>query len=427
MSHKNPVTTEATEGLTAGPAIGRWQLPRTFTALRHRNYRLFWFGQMVSLIGTWMQNVAQGWLVYQLSNSPLALGLVGFAGSLPVLLFSLLAGVAADRFPKRNLLLITQTSLMTSAFILSLLTWSGHVQAWHVALLAAFSGLANAFDAPTRQAFVVEMVGKEDLMNAIGLNSAMFNLARLVGPAVAGLLLAAVGPAGCFFLNGVSFLAVIASLTMMRLGPPLRLARQASVWANLREGLGYIRNNSVVLSLVSLVAVGSLFGMPFSGLLPVFARDILEVGPQGLGFLSSAMGAGALIGAISVASLGNFRRRGLLVTAGNLAFPAFIFLFSQSQFFPLSLLLLMGAGWAMISQNVTINTVLQTTVPDQLRGRVMSVHTLMFLGMMPLGNLQAGFVANLVGAPLALALGAMICASYALLILFRVPAVRRIE
>lgn len=407
--------------------LGRWPLPRTFTALRHRNYRLFWFGQMISLIGTWMQNVAQGWLVYQLSNSPLALGLVGFAGSLPVLLFSLLAGVAADRFPKRNLLLVTQTGLMLSALTLSFLTWSGYVQVWHVALLAICSGLANAFDAPTRQAFVVEMVGKEDLMNAIGLNSTIFNLARLVGPAIAGLLLAAVGPAGCFFLNGISFLAVIVSLLLMRLGPAPRLARQASVWVNLREGLGFVRHHPVVLSLISLVAVGSVFGMPFSSLLPIFARDILTVGPQGLGFLSSAMGAGALIGSISVASLGNFRRRGLLVTAGNLAFPAFIFLFSQSRLFPLSLLFLMGAGWAMISQNVTINTVLQTTVPDQLRGRVMSVHTLMFMGMMPLGNLQAGFVANQVGAPLALTLGAIICASYALFILFRVPAVRRVE
>jgi len=402
-------------------------LQPTFRALRHRNYRLWWSGQLVSLTGTWMQTVAQSWLVFQLTNSAFLLGLTGFIGSLPILLLSLWGGVVADRVRKRNLLVATQTTAMLQAFLLAFLTLSGRVRVEHVLIMAAILGVVNAFDAPTRQAFTVEMVGKEDLMNAIALGSTLFNAARILGPAIAGVLVAIIGPGGCFTVNGVSFLAVIAGLLAMRLPPSPRVATSESALHNLQEGLAYVRSNSTVLSLLALVGTTSLFGMSYATLMPIFARDVLRVGAQGLGFLTATAGIGALIGALTLASLGRFRRKGLLLTAGNLLFPTALAAFALSRFFPLSLLCLMLAGWAMVAQNATANTLVQTTVPDHLRGRVMSVYTMLFMGMMPFGNLQAGTIASRFGAPFAVGLGATICALAALLILWRLPQLRRLE
>ncbi len=404
-------------------------LQRTFTALRHRNYRLYWFGQIVSLIGTWMQSVGQGWLVYQLTNSPFALGLVGFSSALPVLALSLWGGVVTDRMNKRTIITITQAASMLQAFALWLLYVSGRIQVWHVIAAAFLLGLINAFDAPARQAFVIEMVSKEDLMNAIALSSSAFNSARILGPAIAGVLVSvpAVGIGGLFFLNGVSFLAVIAALLMMRLLPSPALARHGSVWASLVEGLRYVWHNPVVLTLESLVAVSSIFGMPYAALMPIFASDILKVGPEGYGLLLALTGVGALVGSLGLASLGNFRHKGWLLTAGNLLFPATLLALAFSRSYTLSMVIMVGVGWAMVTQNATANTLLQTMVPDRLRGRVMSVHALMFLGMTPFGNLQAGMVANFLGAPFAVGLGAVLAGLCGLFVFWRLPQVRRLE
>jgi MFS family permease len=404
-----------------------WRLPRTFSALRHRNFRLYWFGQMISLVGTWMQSVAQGWLVYQLTHSPLALGVVGFAGSLPVLLFSLFGGVIADRVNRRSLLIVTQTLSMIQAFLLAALTFTGLVQVWQVILLAFTLGVINAFDNPARQSFVVEMVGREDLMNAIALNSTVFNLARVLGPATAGALLALVGTAGCFFLNGVSFLAVIVGLLAMNLRSTQRPAHLGSMWSNLADGLRYIRSDPAVLTLIALTAVIGIFGMSYTTLMPIFADQVLHVGEQGYGFLLSMMGLGALGGALGVASLGSFRHKGWLLTTGDLVFPAMLLSFSLSRSFLVSAFLLVGVGAALVSRAAITNTLLQTMAPDELRGRVMSVYTLMFLGMTPLGAFQAGVVADRFGAPFAVGCAAVVCGLSALLVVWRLPRVRRLE
>jgi len=385
---------------------------------------------MVSLVGTWMQSVAQGWLVYELTNSPFALGLVWFATYLPVLLFSLIGGVVADRLDKRKLLLITQTAAMLQALLLGFLTSSGLIQVWQIIVLALALGTINAFDTPTRQAFIVEMVGKEDLMNAIALNSSIFNGARIIGPAIAGGLISTIGVASCFYLNGVAFLAIIFGLLLMRLD---KIKREGgiSVWKNLTEGLRYVRNNTIALTLVSLVAMASIFGLPYITLLPVFAKDILQtaaIKPElRYSLLMVASGVGALAGALFLASLGEFRRKGWLLTWGNIFFPLILILFSVSRLFPLSLLLLVGVGWGLITQNATANTLLQTIAPDNLRGRVMSIYTLMFMGMIPLGSLQAGAVAEHFGAALAVALGGLICLLFALWLLWKSPQLRHLE
>lgn len=402
----------------------RW--PRTFVALGHRNFRLFFVGQLVSLTGTWMQSVAQSWLVYRLTDSPLALGLVGFFGSVPILLFSLWGGVLADRFPKRNLLVMTNSAAMLQALVLAILTLSGRVEVWHIMLLSFVMGSILALDIPTRQAFVAEMVGEKDLLNAIALNSSAFNATRIIGPAAAGILIALLGEGIAFSINSISFLAVIAGLLLLRLETTLAPSRQVSAWSNLWEGLSYLRSNPVILTLVSLVAVSSLLCMPFISLMPVFAKDILGVGATGLGSLIAASGVGALVGALTLAYLGNAPQKGRLLTAGNILFPSLIIAFSLSGSYPLSLLILLGVGWAMVTQNATANALLQSIVPHHLRGRVMSAFTLMFAGMMPLGTLQAGAVANLAGAPLALAAGGLLALAFALYVFFSRPRLRQL-
>ena len=402
-------------------------LSRTFAALRHRNYRLFFFGQLVSLIGTWMQNVAQAWLVYELTNSPFKLGVVSFCAGVPVLLFSLWAGVVADRVPKRPLLVVTQTVMMTLAFILAADMFLGTIQWWHIAIMAFLLGTANAFDGPTRHAFVVEMVGRNELMNAIALNSAMFNTARIVGPALAGIILAAVGAAWCFVLNGVSFLAVIAGLVLMDVKPYVGAIPTESPLKQMREGVSYIWHHPTVRPLITLVAVSNMFALGYMALLPAFAQDVLHAGKVGYGFMSTAIGVGALAGALVIASLGNYQRKGLILTAGNLLFPVMVIALSLSKSFHLTMGCLVVAGFGFMAQNATANTLVQTTVPDTLRGRVMSVYMMVFLGFFPIGSLIAGAMAERFGVPVGAAFGGIVALAYGIYLAWRAPEIRALR
>ena len=395
-----------------------------FGALAHRNFRLFLFGQTVSLTGTWMQSIAQGWLVLQLTDSPFYLGLVSALGSLGVLLFTLYAGVVADRTDKRRVVIITQSLLMVQAFLLAALVASGRVTVGSVMLLAAFLGVVSAFDIPTRQAFIVEMVGKEDLMNAIALNTSIFNLSRVLGPVVAGFLIGPLGVAACFFLNGVSYLAVIASLLAMRLPPWVRRPAAGSAWQGFREVVAFLRSDRRARTLVVLTAITSILGFPFLVLMPVFARDVLRVGAAGYGALTASVGLGAVAGALGVAVLSRRIRKGRTLVVAGTSFGLLVALFAQSRWFALSVALLALVGCAMIVNNALTNTLLQTLVPDHLRGRVMGFYSFMFVGMAPIGAFQAGAVAERFGAPLAVAAGGVVSALAVAVLAWRVPELR---
>ncbi len=414
-------TADAKTGASRGLSFSQ-----TFSALKHRNYRLWFVGQLTSLVGTWMQNIAQPWLVYQMTGSPLYLGIVSFAPAIPALTLTLWAGVIVDRLPKRNLLVMTQTVLMLSAFTLAADYFLGWIQPWHVVILALVNGTVQALDAPTRQAIVVDMVGREDLMNGIALNSAMFNSARILGPSIAGIVLAWVGAGWCFVLNGISFIAVIAGLLMMQFPTFVPKPRTGSPTAQLREGLSYIRHHETIRSLIMLVAVANLFAMGYSALLPAFAQDVLHAGELGLGMMMTAVGTGALTGALLLASLGESQRKGMLLTVGNLFFPIMILCFAFSQWLPLSLVFLVGAGFGFMTQNATANTLVQAIVPDELRGRVMSVYMLVFQGFFPIGSLIAGSIAQRFGIPLGAIFGGSIALAFSLFQIWRVPHIRRL-
>ena len=396
-----------------------------FGALAHRNFRLFLFGQTVSLTGTWMQSIAQGWLVLQLSNSPFYVGFVSALSSLGVLLFTLYAGVMADRSDKRRVVVMTQSLLMLQAFALAALVGTGRVTVESVMVLAAFLGIVNAFDIPTRQSFLVEMVGKDDLMNAIALNSSMFNATRVFGPAVAGVLIGSAGIVWCFLLNGVSYLAVIASLIAMRLTPHVPRPTQSSAWQGFREVLTYLRSDRRVSTLVVLTGLFSVFGFPFLVLMPVVARDVLHAGAAGYGALTAAVGLGALLGALGIAILSGRIPKGRTLILGGTSFGFALALFASSRSFTLSLVLLALAGCAMILNNALTNTLLQTLVPDELRGRVMGFYSFVFVGLAPLGALQAGTLAERYGAPWAVAAGGIITALAMGVAAWRVPELRR--
>jgi MFS family permease len=399
---------------------------RSLGALTHRNFRFFLLGQGVSLIGTWMQSVAQGWLVLTLTNSPFFVGLVAGLGSLGVLAFTLYAGVVADRRDKRRLVVLTQSLSMVLAFALAALVWTHVVTVWHVLALATMLGIVNAFDIPTRQAFMVELVGKEDLMSAIALNSSMFNAARIVGPAIAGALIGAVGVATCFALNGVSYVAVIAGLVAMRLPRFEPRPATGSVWLGLREVVAFLRSDRRVETLVVLTAVLSVFGFPFLVMMPVFARDVLHVGAAGYGALTAAVGGGGMLGALVIAvNSRRIVRRGRLMAFGGVAFGLLVLSFAWSRSFVLSLVLLALAGCAMIVNNALTNTMLQTSVPDHLRGRVMGFYSFVFVGLAPLGAFQAGALAERFGAPWAVGTGGLICALAVAGAAWRVGELRR--
>ncbi len=404
------------------------RLPATFAALRHRNYRLWFFGQMVSLMGTWMQSVAQGWLVYQLTGSEWALGTITFFGSVPTLFLMLPAGAVIDRVNKRKLLLAMQTVMMVLAFILAALAALRVLQVWHIAVLAFCLGIANSFDGPARQAMVVEMVDdRKDLMNAVALNSAMFNVARIVGPAVGGITLATLGPAWCFGLNGLSFLAVLVALLAMRC-PDLAIAVQSeSIGSQIKAGLGYIMGKQSVRTMMALVGVSQLFGFWFSILLPAYASSVLYSGEAGLGTLNAATGVGALLGALVVASLVQVHYRKLLLTAGSFLFPVAILLLAVSRSLPFSMACLALAGAGFVAQSATINTLIQSDVPDALRGRVMAVYMLMFFGATPFTSLMAGGFGQALGVRAAVAIGAGVTLLVAVWLFLTVPSLWRTE
>jgi len=409
-----------TEGRTGGTAR-RYG----FGAFAHRNFRLFLFGQTVSLTGTWMQSIAQGWLVLLLTNSPFYVGLVSALGSLGVLLFTLYAGVIADRSDKRRTVIITQTLQMLQAFALAALVWSGHVTTGSVMALAAFLGIVSAFDIPTRQAFIFEMVGKEDLMNAIALNTSIFNLTRVLGPVLAGFLIGAQGVAVCFFLNGVSYLAVIGSLLAMRLPRWTPTVAVGSAWEGFREVVAYLRSDRRASALVVLTAIISIFGFPYLVLMPVFARDVLRVGAAGYGLLSAAVGIGAVAGALTVAVLSARIRKGRTLVAAGTVFGSLLAVFALSRSFAVAFGVLVLVGAAMIVNNALTNTLLQTHVPDHLRGRVMGFYSFMFVGMAPLGAFQAGVVAERFGAPVAVGVGGLMSALAMVVAGWRVAELRR--
>jgi len=402
-------------------------LKHTFASLRHRNYRLWFWGQMVSLFGTWMQVTAQGFLIYELTRSPAHLGYVGFAAGLPSWFLMPLGGVIADRVRRRTLLIITQTSMMALAFILAALTFLNIVEPWQIVLLAFLHGIVNAFDAPARHAFVPDMVGREDLTNAIALNSTIFNSATAIGPAVAGITYALVGPAWCFMINGVSFLAVIAALWRMRLQPVQKEPTQSSAFEDLKEGVRYVLDHPMIRTLISLIVVTSLFGVSFAVLLPAWAVKVFGGDATTNGWLQSARGVGALIGALIIASLGHFNFRGRFLTFGSFAFPLLVLAFSLVRWLPLSLVVLLGAGIANIFIFNLANALVQTLVRDDLRGRVMGIYSLTFFGFLPVGALWIGTMAERFGEPAAILVNAGIMLLLCTAIALYVPQVRRLK
>jgi MFS family permease len=423
----------------------------TFRALRHRNYRLWFFGQGLSLIGTWMQSMAQQVLVYRLTGSAVALGIVSVMVVLPLIPFALWGGSLSDRVSKRNIILTTQTLMMIQAFVLALLTWSGTVQIWQVYVMAFLLGMFKAVDMPARQAFVIELVeGKDDLTSAIGLNSAIHNGAKTLGPALAGVFIAMMGEAVAFILNGLSFLAVILSLVLMRnLPQPIRETHEtAHVLTHTVDGLRYVFGQQTILILMSLVAVSSFLSRPYQTLLPVFADVTLKGSAEPvitylcggnfavmncrapaaipLGMLFSTVGVGAIVGAFLVASLPETAQRGQMLTVGNITFPLFLLLFVGSNSILISLVMMLFVGVSHVFQNSLANTLLQLTTPNELRGRVMSLYSLVSQGMTHVGGLQAGIVADWMGAPFSIGVGAAFSLLYGLFIAVRYPQVRKL-
>lgn len=395
-------------------AVTPRRLPRGLSAFSHRNFRLFWFGQLISLAGTWMQSVAQAWLVLQLTNDPLALGIVAAAQFGPVLVLGLFAGVIADSVNKRAALIWTQIAAGLLALVLGVLVASGGVQVWHVFVLALLLGVVNAFDMPVRQAFVVEMVGREHIANAVALNSAVFNGTRIIGPAIAGLFIATVGLEPLFFFNAFSYLAVVAGLLLMRPVELFRPAQRAAVERNVKsvvdhlvEGLRYIRRNREILISIVVLAIVSTFTLNFQVLIPVLARDVLHGDADTYGFLMAASGAGSLTSALAIAFGPRTSMR--LLLAGTVAIGLGFIGLSLVAWLPLDLLLMFVAGWGVIAMAATINTTIQLSAPDVLRGRVMSVYTTVFAGSVPFGGLFSGAVAATWGVQAALAVGGVIC------------------
>jgi MFS family permease len=406
------------------PAVPRSGLPATLRALKHRNFQLFFGGQLISVTGTWMQTVALSWLVYRLTGSTLLLGTVGFASQIPILLVAPLGGTMADRNNRQRIVIGTQVASMVLAFLLAALTLTGKVQVWHILVLATLLGVANAFDIPARQAFLVDMVGKEDLMNAIALNSTMFNGARIVGPAVAGILVAMIGEGWCFFANAVSYIAVIVGLMMMQVQRPVQKPPSGSPLTHILEGFRFVAHTRPIRAILLLLGLISLVAMPYTVLMPVFADRILHGGARGLGILMSATGVGALLAALTLASRTGVRGLGRWVAYSSGGFGAALVLFASSRSFWLSAALLVPAGFCMMLQMASSNTLVQTMAPDHLRGRVMSVYSMMFMGMAPFGALMGGALADRLGAPLTVAMGGVACVGGAVWFGLSLPKIR---
>lgn len=399
------------------------RLALTLRALRHRNFQLFFGGQFVSLIGTWMQTVAESWLVYRMTGSALVLGVVGFSSQIPVFLLSPIGGLVADRYNRRRVVIATQTASMLLAAVYATLILGGWIQVWQIITLAAALGVVNAFDIPARQAFLVEMVGKEDLLNAIALNSSMFNGARVVGPAVAGILVAWIGEGWCFAANAISYIAVITGLLLMAVTPH-EIAGEGSMAEHIAEGFRYAQQTMPIRALLLLVGLVSLVGMPYSVLMPVFADQVLHGGARGLGILMGATGVGAMLGALTLAMRSGVKGLGRLAAISGGGFGVFLLIFSFSRYFWLSFFVLMPVGFTMMLQMACSNTLIQAMVPDRLRGRVMSMYSMMFMGMAPLGALLGGSMAEKIGAPLTVGIGGALSVLGAIWFYTQLPALR---
>jgi len=396
-----------------------------FRALRQRNYRLFFIGQGISLIGTWMQNIALGWLVYRMTNSVFLLGIVGFTGQIPTFFLAPFTGVLADRWNRHRMIVITQSLAMVQAFILAILTLTGIIGVWHIIALALLLGTINAFDIPIRQSFVVEMVERHDILgNAIALNSFLFNGARLVGPSIAGVLIGLVGEGMCFLINALSFLLVIIALLAMKIKPRKTHTARRHILHELKEGLSYARGFAPIRSILLLLALVSLIGTPYTTFMPVFARDIFHGGPYTLGFLMAASGSGALIGAIYLASRKSVLGLGRMIAIASSLFGSGLIAFSMSRVFPLSILFLLFIGFGMITQMASSNTMLQTIVDDDKRGRIMSFYAMAFTGTMPFGSLLGGSLASKIGAPDTLLIGGIVCILGSIMFARQLPALR---
>jgi MFS family permease len=397
-------------------------------ALRHRNYRLFFAGQGTSLIGTWLTRVATSWLVYRLTHSALLLGIVGFASAMPTFLLAPLAGVLVDRWSRHRVLVATQALAMLQSGLLAVFSLTGTITVWHVLVLGAFQGLINAFDTPARQSFVIEMVAsRDDLPNAIALNSSMVNAARLIGPSIGGVLIAAVGEGWCFAADAASYLAVIGSLLAMRISPRAPRTSKAHVLVELRDGLRYVASVVPIRSILLLLAFVSFTGIPYMVLMPIFAAQVLHGGPHTLGLLTASSGAGAVIGALWLAS-----RRGVLglprvVCLAGGSFGAGLVAFGLSRSIWLSMPLMLVTGAGMMVQMAASNTLLQTLVDDDKRGRVMSFWTMAFFGMMPLGSLTAGVLGSRIGAPATVSWGGVATIAAVLLYARKLPELRRLR
>ncbi|HNO95040.1 MAG TPA: MFS transporter [Anaerolineales bacterium] len=396
----------------------------TFVAMRHRNYQLYFGGQLISNIGTWMQVIAQAWVVYQLSHSELTLGLVAFASAIPNLIVSPWGGVIVDRISRRKVLIMTQSGAMVLSFILAWLTFTNIVQEWHVILLAALTGVITAFDAPARQAITPELVGKKDVANAIAMNSMMFNSARVVGPAIGGMMLATVGAAWCFTVNGISFLAVLIGLWLMKLPPHRKSAQDVSPWKQLVGGLQYAASNIEISTLILLSLVFSIFGVSYTTVLPAFVEKNLQLGATAFGWVNAVTGLGAVTGAFLLVHRISNNRRGLFLIVTNIAFPVTLIAFAVTAFYPLSLVLAYLLGLGFMVQFTTINTLLQARVEDDFRGRVMGLYTLSFFGFSPFGNLLMGALGEKFGLTFVMILFGILSLVLSRLVLARNPGIK---
>ena len=379
-----------------------------FSALQERDFRLFWYGQIISLSGTWMQSVAQSWLVYSLTKSPLYLGIVASVASLPILFLALIGGLVADRYPKRNILILTQTLSVVPALLLGVLTETKTVTIVHVGLLAAFLGIVNAFDVPARQAFLAEVVARSSITNAIGLNSAAFNGARIIGPIIAGIVISSFGIPVCFYLNAASFIAVIFALLRIKSRGVVRMPGGNFI-REIAGGWQFVIKERRVLHIMMLIALFSLFGIPYVTLMPVLAGEILNVGAKGLSFLIASAGVGSLLAAIMMALKGKIEKENIIIPLSSLVFSIAVLGLSFTRSFLISLILIFFAGWGIVSCLITCNSYIQNRVPDALRGRVMSLYTLVFLGFAPLGNSLIGFAAEAAGTIDTLKFFAAVC------------------
>jgi MFS family permease len=406
---------------------GKISIKQTFAALKYPNYRLWFWGQMVSLFGSWMQSTAQAFFVFELTHSPAFLGYVGFAAGVPAWLFTFYAGVIADRISRRKILIMTQTGMMLLAFILALLTFTKVVEAWHIILLAFGLGIGNAFDSPSRHAFVNELVDREDLINAIALNSTMFNTATAVGPAVAGVTYALFGPAWCFTINGITFIAVIINLWKMKLKPMQPKHNNNSIFFELKEGFRYLYTQKIIYTIVSIMAMTSIFGMGLVTLFPAWAVRILHGNATTNGLLQSARGVGAVLAALIIATIIKFVKKGRLLTFGFISLPILIIIFSFNRSLLLSLLLLVFIGGALILIFNLANGTIQTLVSEEFRGRIMSIYSFSFFAFIPVGALIIGTEAEYFGSPTAILINGIILLAFVIFILIRVPQLHKVE